>query len=114
MKSVGFIWDLCKINWALRYHLKNEKKWSCKLTSFNLKDKKYNLKNYKKLSCKLISFNFKNENCYLKNEKKKWSCNAGLRRNKHMDRHAFVRVGDFLKKDRLLPFNMLSEAVRCM
>lgn len=46
--------------------------------------------------------------------KKKWSCNAGLRRNKHMDRHAFVRVGDFLKKDRLLPFNMLSEAVRCM
>ena len=45
--------------------------------SFNLKNKKYHLKNDKKWSCKLISFNLKNEKSHLKNDKK-WSCIAGL------------------------------------
>ena len=35
---------------------------------FNLKNEKY-LKNDKKWSCKLISFNLKNEKCHLKNDK---------------------------------------------
>ena len=46
--------------------------------SFNLKNEKYHLKNDKKRSCKLISFNLKNEKCHLKNDKKR-SCIAGFR-----------------------------------
>ena len=45
--------------------------------SFNLKNEKYHLKNDKKWSCKLISFNLKNEKCHLKNDKKR-SCIAEL------------------------------------
>ena len=37
--------------------------------SFNLKNEKYHLKNDKKWSCKLISFNLKNEKCHLKHDK---------------------------------------------
>ena len=44
MKSVGFIWAL---NAQTRFHLKNHKIWSCKLMSFNLKNKKCHLKNDK-------------------------------------------------------------------
>ena len=55
---------------------KNDKKWSCKLISFNLKNEEYYSKN-KKWSCKLISFNLKNEKCHLKYYKK-WTCIAGL------------------------------------
>ena len=51
---------------------KNDKKWSCKLISFNLKNEKHHLKNDKKWSCKLVSFNLKNEKYHLKNDKK-WS-----------------------------------------
>ena len=46
--------------------------------SFNSKNEKYHLKNDKKWSCKLISFNLKNEKCLLKNDKK-WSCIPDLR-----------------------------------
>ena len=45
--------------------------------SFNLKNEKYHLKNDKKWSCKLISLNLKNEKCHLKVDKK-WSCIAGF------------------------------------
>ena len=63
MKSVGIIWAFIE-----KFHLKNDKIWSCKLMPFNLKNEKY-LKNDKKWSCKLISFNLKNEKCHLKNDK---------------------------------------------